>query len=784
MEDLKVMIFAVLAPLFIALFVPSIGKLKDKIHTGVFVFFVPFAIFLYFLQFIGTNFTPLSQTYNWIPSLHINFDLYLDGLSLLFVLLISGIGSLVVLYSIFYLDRSERLGQFYVYLLMFMSAMLGIVLSNNVFILYTFWELTSISSFLLIGYWHFKERSRYGALKSMLITIFGGLSMFGGFILLSVITETTNIQTMIERTDLILNSEYLPLALGFILLGAFTKSAQFPFHIWLPDAMEAPTPVSAYLHSATMVKAGLYLVARFFPIFSNYEWFFIIVSIFGIITLCWGSYMAVRQTDLKAILAYSTISQLGMIMAMLGFGTNIAIFAAVFHILNHATFKGSLFMVAGIVDVQTGTRDIRKLGKLFTLMPITATLALFGTFSMAGFPLPFLNGFYSKELFFESTIGLQAGSSSISAILASIIPYLAVIGSIFTFVYSMYLFFGVFGGKKTKEVSLPSKPKEPRIGMLISPFILVLGVITIGLIPNSFNQTFLAHAAASISPTANVETIAFWHGLSTPFIMSLIVVLIGTILALTRKSWATIYNIFPGRLSFNHVYDSSIKSLDTLSNKTTNTYMTGSLRLYMIIILGALVTFSFIFMYNTDGFSIDFTDLASITTIEIVVVIAITVAAIGTLFSNHNVAAILILGITGYGVAILFVLYRAPDLALTQLVIETITMALFLLCFYHFPRLTKRNESKSTITFNLIVSIGFGLLMTMIGISALSSTWFDKISEYFIETSLPVGGGKNIVNVILVDMRGIDTLFEIAVLGLAGLAVFGLIKVRNNKEAK
>ena len=778
------MIFAVLAPLFIALFVPLVGKFKDKIHTGIFVFFVPFTIFLYFLQFIGTNFSPLSQTYSWIPSLHINFDLYLDGLSLLFVLLISGIGSLVVLYSIFYLDRSERLGQFYVYLLMFMSAMLGIVLSNNVFILYTFWELTSISSFLLIGYWHFKERSRYGALKSMLITIFGGLSMFGGFILLSVITETTNIQTMIDRADLILNSEYLPLALGFILLGAFTKSAQFPFHIWLPDAMEAPTPVSAYLHSATMVKAGLYLVARFFPIFSNYEWFFIVVSIFGIITLCWGSYMAVRQTDLKAILAYSTISQLGMIMAMLGFGTNIAIFAAVFHILNHATFKGSLFMVAGIVDVQTGTRDIRKLGKLFTLMPITATLALFGTFSMAGFPLPFLNGFYSKELFFESTLGLQAGTTTISTFLASIIPYLAVIGSIFTFVYSMYLFFGVFGGKKTKKTSLPVQPKEAPIGMLISPVILVIGVITIGLIPNTFNKTFLAHAASSISPTATVDSIAYWHGLSTPFIMSLIVVLVGTILALTIPSWANVYKILPGTLSFNRVYDYSIKSLDSWSRKTTNSYMNGSLRLYMLIIIGTTVLFSFIFMYNTDGFAIDFSDLAPITTLEMVVVIAIIVAAVGTLFANHNVAAILILGITGYGVAILFVLYRAPDLALTQLVIETITMALFLLCFYHFPRLTKRNESKSTITFNLIVSIGYGLLMTMIGISALSSNWFDKISEYFIETSLPIGGGKNIVNVILVDMRGFDTLFEIAVLGLAGLAVYGLIKLRNNKEAK
>lgn len=383
------MIFAVLLPLLFACFIPALSKFKDKVHTGIFTFFIPFIIFIYFIQFLGQNFKPIRHTYKWIPSLNINLDIYLDGLSLLFVLLISGIGALVVLYSIFYLDTTERLGHFYVFLLMFMAAMLGVVLSDNVFVLYTFWELTSISSFLLIGYWHFKERSRYGAQKSLLITVFGGLSMFGGLSLLSVITGTTSIQAMIAQSDVILESNYLPLILGFILLGAFTKSAQFPFHIWLPDAMEAPTPVSAYLHSATMVKAGLFLVARFSPLFSGYEWFFIIVSLVGIITLCWGSYMAVRQTDLKAILAFSTISQLGMIMAMLGFGTKVAVFAAVFHILNHATFKGSLFMVAGIIDHETGTRDIRKLGGLLSFMPMTATLAFFGTFSMAGIPLPF-----------------------------------------------------------------------------------------------------------------------------------------------------------------------------------------------------------------------------------------------------------------------------------------------------------------------------------------------------------------------------------------------------------
>ncbi|WP_077327112.1 Na+/H+ antiporter subunit A [Virgibacillus siamensis] len=777
------MIYIVLIPLLLACFIPIISKIKYKIHTGIFVFFIPFAIFLYFIRFVGDNFTPIRQTYQWIPSLHINLDFYLDGLSLLFALLISGIGALVVLYSIYYLDKTEQLGHFYVYLLMFMSAMLGIVLSDNVFVLYSFWELTSISSFLLIGYWHFNERSRYGALKSLLITIFGGLSMFGGFILLYVITGTASIQDMINKSDVIMDSPYLPLILGFLLLGAFTKSAQFPFHIWLPDAMEAPTPVSAYLHSATMVKAGLFLVARFSPIFSNYEWFLIIVSLMGIVTLCWGSYMAVRQTDLKAILAFSTVSQLGMIMAMLGFGTQAAVYAAVFHILNHATFKGSLFMAAGIIDHETGTRDIRKLGGLITLMPITATLALLGTFSMAGVPLPFLNGFYSKELFFESSLDLSDGITNTAQLLAQAIPYLAVFGSIFTFVYSMYFFFGIFTGSKQLD-KLPKKAHEAPLGMLAAPIILVLGVVTIGIFPNAFNSTFLAHAAEAVYGNEVMEHVGFWHGFSPAFNMSLVVVALGTILTVTRKKWNLLYQVIPGKLSVNKIYDALLEKTDHFSNKITGFYMNGSLRLYMAIILGTTFLVTYIFMILTGGFTINLSDLAPVTTIEVAVVLIMMVSAIATIFARNNLSAILLLGVVGYGISILFVIYRAPDLALTQLIIETVTVVLFLLCFYHLPLMRDRDESIGSKTVNTIISVGFGSMLTLIGISAHSTDWFGTISEYFIKTSHSLGGGDNIVNVILVDMRGLDTLFEITVLGIAALAIFSLINLKNNKGAK
>ncbi|WP_226036971.1 Na+/H+ antiporter subunit A [Aquibacillus saliphilus] len=774
------MLFAVFIPLLIACFIPYLSKFKDKIHTGIFVLFVPLAIFIYFLQFIGNNFAPFSHNYSWIPSLNISLDFYLDGLSLLFVLLISGIGTLVTLYSIFYLHKSERLGHFYVYLLMFMTAMLGVVLSDNVFVLYSFWELTSISSFLLIGYWHYRERSRYGALKSMLITVFGGLSMLGGFVLLTIITGSTSIQVMISQTDVILHSPYLPLIMALILLGAFTKSAQFPFHIWLPDAMEAPTPVSAYLHSATMVKAGIYLVARFSPIFTTYEWFFIIVSGIGIVTLVWGSYMAVRQTDLKGILAFSTISQLGMIMTMLGFGTKAAAFAAVFHILNHATFKGSLFMVAGIIDHETGSRDIRKLGGLMTFMPISATLALFGTFSMAGVPLPFLNGFYSKEMFFETSLHLNDATLLIAEIMRTGIPYLAVFGSIFTFVYSMYLFFGTFTGKNHID-ELPKKPHEAPLGMLISPALLIIGVIIIGLIPNIVNESLLAHAAQAISGEEVHQHIAFWHGFKAPLFMSLIVVIVGSILYVLRNKWKNTYLLIPGKLSLNKAYNAILDGSEKYSRKITNSYMNGSIRRYIALIIVAILIVTFTTMFTTNGFTIKMDDLAEVTAAEILIAIVMVVAALGTVFARNNVAAILILGVVGYGLAVLFVFYRAPDLALTQLVVETITVALFLLCFYHLPNLRPRTESVKTKLVNATIAIGFGALMTMVAISAHSSKWFTTISDYFVENSHDLGGGDNIVNVILVDFRGIDTLFEIVVLGIAALAIYGMTKLRDDK---
>ncbi|MCP8616938.1 Na+/H+ antiporter subunit A [Salirhabdus salicampi] len=777
------MIFTVFVPLLVTLMIPFVNRWKERIHTGWFLLPIPLAIFIYFIQFVGKDFQPFYQSYSWVPSLQMNLDFYLDGFSLLFALLISGIGTLVLLYSIYYLHKSENLGHFYIYLFLFMAAMLGVVLSDNVFALYGFWELTSFSSFLLIGYWHHRERSRYGAQKSMLITVFGGLSLLGGFVTLATITGTTSIQQMIEQKDLIIGHAYFPLILIFVFLGAFTKSAQFPFHIWLPDAMEAPTPVSAYLHSATMVKAGIFLIGKFAPILSGVPSFFIVVSLIGIITLCWGSFMAVRQVDLKGILAYSTISQLGMIMAMFGFGTKVAIFAAVFHILNHATFKGSLFMIAGIVDHETGTRDIRKLGGLMTLMPISTTLAVFGAFSMAGVPLPFLNGFYSKEMFFEATLDFEGATGQLMQLLQTAIPWLAVFGSIFTFVYSMYFFFGTFRGKY-KEDELEQKPHEAPWGMLISPIILVVGVITIGLFPKLVNMPLLTHAASTVANTTIEKNIYFWHGFELPLFMSIAVIVFGTVLYLTMKKWVPVYDVFPGRWNFNRVYDFIVDKLEEWSKAVTEFYMTGSVKHYVRNILIAILVVGFSVFWFTEGMTIKTDNLAEVTLPEILVAVTMALAALATIFTKSRIAAILILGVVGYGLSLLFVMYRAPDLALTQLIVETVTVALFLLCFYHLPELKKLDRDPVSRGLNGIVAIAFGAFMALIGISAHSSSWFEPISGYFLENAHDLGGGDNVVNVILVDFRGIDTLMEIAVLGVAALAIYSMIRLRRDKEAK
>ncbi|MEB2270955.1 Na+/H+ antiporter subunit A [Bacillus safensis] len=791
--------FAILSPFLLAFVVPFLYKYVRRIHTGWFVLILPILLFTYFIQMlhITSNGRTLFSQAEWIPSLGMNFTVYVDGLSLLFALLITGIGALVVLYSIFYLSKEkEQLGSFYTYLLMFMTAMLGVVLSDNMVVLYLFWELTSISSFLLIGYWYKRERSRYGATKSLLITVFGGLAMLGGFILIYLITDSFSIREAVNQLQLIMASPYFIPAMILILLGAFTKSAQFPFYIWLPDAMEAPTPVSSYLHSATMVKAGIYLVARFSPIFAISEVWFWTISIVGLVTLFWGSFHAVRQNDLKAILAYSTVSQLGMIMLMLGVGAaaihennpaffGAAVLAAIFHLINHATFKGSLFMAAGIIDHETGTRDIRKLGGLMTIMPITFTITLIGTFSMAGLP-PF-NGFLSKELFFTSMIRISDISFTDVSTWGAVFPALAWLASVFTFIYSMMLLFKTFRGRLNVD-QLEKKPHEAPIGMLIPPIILAALVVTFFFFPNILAYSVIEPAIAAIIPEA-IETgsrfavkIEAWHGFQPELYMTIGVVVLGTIGYLTLSKWRPMYNIFKEKWSFNALYDRSLIGLEKGSYRLTNSYMTGFLRDYLVYVFGFMIIVIGGVMFYQQAFSFQTDQAASIGTYEVILSLVMVAATIATVFASSRLTAIIALGVMGYTLSLFFVIFRAPDLALTQLIIETISVALFLLCFYHLPKLSLKQKTRRFKMTNFIISLGVGVVVTCLAFASTSQQSLDTISTYFIENSYKLAGGDNIVNVILVDFRGFDTLFEITVLAIAALGIYGLLKTQTKRK--
>lgn len=793
---MHLLIVAILIPFLAAALIPLLYRRLGNLNLGWFVLTVPIILFTYFasqIPMIAGNGT-ITASLDWIPSLGINFVAYLDGLSLILALLITGMGSLVTLYSIYYLSPTDSLPHFYAYLLLFMGAMLGVVLSDNLLVLYVFWELTSISSFLLIAFWYHRKNSRSGAQKSLLITVAGGFAMLAGFLMLHSMTGTFSVREIavyiMQYTD---HALFYP-ALFLVLLGAFTKSAQFPFHIWLPDAMEAPTPVSAYLHSATMVKAGIYLVARFTPIFGGTAAWFWTITIVGLITLFWGSFNAIRQTDLKALLAYSTISQLGLIMSLFGMGSaalyfdiadaaaiyGFATFAALFHLINHSTFKGLLFMVVGIVDHQVGTRDVRRLGGLAKFLPVTMVFAVVGSFSMAGLPL--FNGFLSKEMFLTATVNVMSMPAFGADIIGWLIPVIAWTASVLTFVYSMIIVFQTFFGKFDSK-RLDRAPVEPNIGMLISPAILSIMILGLFFFPNVLADNLLAPAAAGIVPGVDAAvTIGPWHGFNPEFFMTVGIIVLGAALYLLLPRWGKVYNLLPSNWSFNNLYTKTLSFTEGTSNRLTSTYMTGHLPHYFSYIFGFFVLLAGATLVFTGALDLDSSNDQQASIYEIMLVMVMGGAAVAILFAKSRLSAILLNGVLGFSIAIFFVLFRAPDLALTQLVIETVTTVLFLVCFNYLPEWRKEYTPRRTKVLNAIIAIAGGLTVTLIALSVNSVDLFDSVSSYF-EDSYELAGGNNIVNAILGDFRAFDTMLEVLVLFIAGIGVFSLIRHRVGKEA-
>jgi multicomponent Na+:H+ antiporter subunit A len=786
----------ILTPFIFAALTPVLYRFISKKYIGWLVLSVSFILFLFLTTYIPriSDGEVVAFTHEWIPSLGIHFTTYLDGLSLIFSLLITGVGSLVILYSIFYLSRSEQLYHFYCYLLLFMGAMLGVVLSDNLMVLYGFWELTSVSSFLLIAYWHHRKASRAGARKSMIITVAGGISMLAGFLMLYEMSKTLSIREIIGNVEAIQEHALFVPALVLILLGAFTKSAQFPFYIWLPDAMEAPTPVSAYLHSATMVKAGIYLVARLTPVFGGEALWFWLVTGVGLFTLFWGSFNAVKQVDLKALLAFSTVSQLGLIMSLLGMGSvavylgnssetiiyTQAAFAAIFHLINHSTFKGALFMMVGIIDHELGTRDIRRLGGLMSFMPLTFTIALIGSFSMAGLP-PF-NGFLSKEMFFAATLHIQELNIFSLDSIGFLIPIVAWIASVFTFVYCLIIVGKTFFGKVQLHL-LAKHPHEAPIGMLISPYTLIVFVVGIFFFPNLLGHYILRPAMASIYPTFPTTQeltphIHAWHGIFSPELwMTIFVIVVGILLYRLLKRWKPIYRALPQNLSLNSLFNNGISFSESFSNRVTGRYMTGNLTDYFVYIFLAFLMIVGGYFLQTDIFSWSPVDRESLEVFEIILVLIMIASSVGILFAKSRITTVFLSSVLGYSVAFFFIVFRAPDLALTQLVVESVSTVLYLICFRHLPEIRKEIQPKWIKMRNIFISLAVGATVTLVGFAALNYEKFITIS-YFFNDSYELAGGKNIVNTILGDFRAFDTMLEVVVLFIAGLGVYTLIKLK------
>ncbi|MFA1819389.1 Na+/H+ antiporter subunit A [Virgibacillus oceani] len=789
---------AIMIPFIAALIILLSHKKISRSYIGWFVFLVPAVLFIYLISHIPAlaNGDTIVHTWNWIPSIGINFTTYLDGLSMIFALLITGVGALVVIYSIYYLDLDEMLYHFYVYLLLFMGGMLGVVFSDNMMVLYLFWEMTSISSFLLIAFWYHRKQSRYGAQKSFLITVGGGFAMLAGFIMLYAMTGTFSVREIIASVDdMSAHALFIP-AMILVLLGAFTKSAQFPFHIWLPDAMEAPTPVSAYLHSATMVKAGIYIVARFTPVFGGDEiWFWLVMGV-GFLTMFWGSFNAIKQTDLKALLAYSTVSQLGLIMSLFGMGSAAlyfgysadsviytqATFAALFHLVNHSTFKGALFMVIGIIDHEVGTRDIRRLGGLISFMPISFTITLIGSFSMAGVPL--FNGFLSKEMFLTAVLNISELHIFSLENIGVLLPIIAWIASVFTFVYSLIIVFKTFFGKYQEE-KLEHEAHEPKMGMLVPPIILAVLVVVIFFFPNILGDYVLEPAMSSVYPgfgpavDLGVE-IEAWHGFNTELWMTIGIIVTGVVLYLLLKYWKGIFRLFPHKWSFTKLYDNSILLIENRSTKITNAYMTGYLRDYLMYIFVFFIVATGITLISTGALTFDLSNDVPVSMFEGIMVVIMLGSGISILFVKSRLAAVLLYGILGFSIAVFFVIFRAPDLALTQLAVETVTTVLFLLCFYFLPEWKKEEHGGLKKIMNIIISIGTGLVFIFVGLGVQHGQLFESISHYF-EDAYELAGGMNIVNSILGDFRAFDTMLEVFVLVIAGMGVFSLVKLKSRK---
>jgi multicomponent K+:H+ antiporter subunit A len=717
---------------------------------------------------------------DWLPQIGVNLTLRMDGFAWMFAMLVSLVGVLIVLYARYYMSEDDPVPRFFSFLLAFMGSMLGIIISGNVILLSVFWELTSLSSFLLISYWHQNPAARDGARMALIVTATGGFCLLLGLLILGSIVGSYDLDVILASSDTITADPLYLTSLVLILLGAFTKSAQFPFHFWLPNAMAAPTPASAYLHSATMVKAGVFLLVRISPALSGtYEWF-MLVGLVGISTLLLGAYFAMFQQDLKGLLAYSTISHLGLITTLLSLGSPIATVAAIFHMVNHAIFKSSLFMAAGIIDHETGTRDMRRLSGLLRYLPITGRLAMVASAAMAGVPL--LNGFISKEMFFAEAVETHAESW-----LDTALPYLAVIASAFSVAYSLRFIHSVFFGARPSD--LPNNnPHEPPHWMRFPIDFLVIACLVIGIVPNLTIGPFLQVAAFSVLRQSMPQySLSMWHGFNIPLLMSVIAITAGCAIYITFRDYFSKCDDGPPWFRLMRGQRIFERGLVTISwrwaRNLENWLGTRNLQpqLRWVTITGF---FSALLPLYLAGFQ---PRMIAPSDVDIPFMGIWTIGcclAIGTAYiaKYHRLAALVMLGGVGLIVCVTFIWLSAPDLAVTQLLVEIVTTVLILLGLRWLPKRAKalKDEMAFRARFrrfrDFILAAVCGVGMTFIAYAVMTMTVPDAIAHFFLQNAYTQGGGRNVVNVILVDFRGFDTLGEITVLGIVALTVYALLR--------
>lgn len=702
----------------------------------------------------------------WLPAYGLDLSLRLDGLGLLFCFLIPGIGLLVVLYAYYSLPESDVLGRFYSLLLLFMAAMLGVVLSENLILLLIFWEITSLSSFLLVAYTHEHHDARIGARMALAVTGAGGLALFAGILLLGHIVGSYELSAVLQAGERIRAHDFYAPTLILILLGAFTKSAQFPFHFWLPNAMAAPTPVSAYLHSATMVKAGVFLLARLYPALAGSELWFWLVSATGALTLVYAASIALFRHDIKGLLAYSTISQLGLITLLFGLNTPLSVVAGVFHMINHAIFKASLFMAAGVVDHECGTRDMRRVNGMFRYMPITATLAIVAAGAMAGVPL--LNGFLSKEMFFAETV-----DHPVFAQLRWLMPLFATVAGMLAVAYSSRFIHDVFFNGE--PIDLPRTPHEPPRWMRMPIELLVVLCLLLGIFPDwSISRILAAAASATLHAPLPAYTLAIWHGFNPPFVMSLLALGGGVLIYALRAPLFAWYERRTHRQVLL-IFERFFHALSQLSGQLVARIDNGSLQRYCALLIAFVLLLGAWAGWPGAGEAVA-RHTHPVDVSALLAFAALTLAALGaTVLHRQRLLALVLVSFIGLVVALTFVRFSAPDLALTQLAVEAGTILLMLLVLYYLPQ--KKSTPETGITRklrDLLLALGAGGGLGWVSWQMLG-TPFETISGYYLENSVLGGGGANVVNVILVDFRGFDTLGEITVLATVALAAHVLL---------